>query len=184
MCGVLKILVITGHETANAEVNVWCAITHRRVIGPFFFVENTITSTSYLYMLEWYAVQQIQELNPGAIFQQDGAPPHWGLPVGQFLDMFPASWTRRGGPIAWPARSLDLTAMDFFLWVYTKDQVYHTRVTCLQDLNKPIAHSVEGTTPQMCGNVFRASEYWTLCKQQKKLRQKCSEMEKGGEKTF
>jgi hypothetical protein len=51
--------------------------------------------------------------------------------------------------------------MDFFLWGYTKDQVYRTRVICFQDLKKKnrIVLSVEGITPRMCVNAFWASEY-------------------------
>ncbi|KDR09694.1 hypothetical protein L798_15624 [Zootermopsis nevadensis] len=63
------------------------------------------------------------------------------------------------GPVAWPARSPDLTPTDFFLWGYTKDQVHRTGVTCFQDFKNRVVHSVEGITPQTCGNTFRASEY-------------------------
>jgi diaminopimelate epimerase len=30
----------------------------------------------------------------------------------------------------------------------------------LQDFKKRTVHSVEGITPEMCGNAFRAFEYW------------------------
>jgi hypothetical protein len=60
--------IIMGHDRAIAKLNVWYAIMYQRVTGPFFFVENTITSTSYLDMLEWYAIPQIHEPNPWATF--------------------------------------------------------------------------------------------------------------------
>ena len=46
----------------------------------------------------------------------NGAPPHWGLVVREFLDQtFPNRWIGRDGPIAWPPRSPDLTPLDFFM---------------------------------------------------------------------
>ena len=40
-----------------------------------------------------------------------------GRDVTTFLDeTFPGRWVGRGGPTAWPPRSLDLTPLDFFAW--------------------------------------------------------------------
>ena len=57
---------------------VWCRLTHETVIGPFFFVENTINGNVYLDMLQNYAIPQIPQ---GNVFQQDGTPPHFALHV-------------------------------------------------------------------------------------------------------
>ncbi|XP_055941725.1 sialin-like [Argiope bruennichi] len=47
-------------------------------------------------MLEMYAVPQMQQHQPDVIFQQDGAPPHWGMIVRDFLDKnFPDRWCGR-----------------------------------------------------------------------------------------
>ena len=44
-----------------------------------------------------------EEFQPWIIFQQDGAPPHWGSHVPRFLDAtFPNRWTGRDGPTPWP----------------------------------------------------------------------------------
>ncbi|PNF14410.1 hypothetical protein B7P43_G01717 [Cryptotermes secundus] len=62
------------------------------------------------------------------IFQQDGAPPHWGLHVRGFLnETFPDRWIERGGPIPWLPRSPDITPLDFFPWGYVTDIVYRTK---------------------------------------------------------
>ena len=37
---------------------------------------------------------------------------------------FANKWIDRGGPIAWPARSLDLNPLDFHLWGHLKSIVY------------------------------------------------------------
>jgi hypothetical protein len=58
---------------------VWCGLLHDHLIGPFFFAEATVTSSSYLDMLENFVYAQLQELQSAVLFQQDGAPPHLAL---------------------------------------------------------------------------------------------------------
>lgn len=44
----------------------------------------------------------------------------------EWLDTnYPNKWIGRGGPIPWPARSPDLTPMDFYLWGHMKSLVYN-----------------------------------------------------------
>lgn len=58
-------------------------------------------------------------------FQQDGCPAHSTHLITNFLNRhFPGKWIGRYGPVHWPARSPDLTPLDFFLWGYLKQQVY------------------------------------------------------------
>ena len=57
-----------------------------KIIGPFFFAEKSITAQIYLDLLTEYVSLQLEQYQPPVIFQQDGALPHWGLAVGQFLD--------------------------------------------------------------------------------------------------
>ena len=118
------------HETYELERDspkliVWCGIMHNKIIGPFFFAEKSITAQIYLNLLTEYVSPQLEQYQPLVIFQQDGAPPHWGLAVRQFLnDAFPDTWIRRDGPILWPPRFPDITPLDFFLRGYVKDIVY------------------------------------------------------------
>ena len=72
-------------ERDSPKVNVWCGIICNQVIGPFFFHETTITADVYLDLLTEYVAPQLIDSQPTIIFQQDGAPPHWGLHVCQFL---------------------------------------------------------------------------------------------------
>ena len=39
-----------------------------------------------------------------------------------------------GGPTAWPARSPDLTCLDFFMWGFMKSMVYETGIDSEEDL--------------------------------------------------
>ncbi|GFU90574.1 uncharacterized protein TNCV_4051561 [Trichonephila clavipes] len=47
-------------------------------------------------------------------FQHDGAPAHFRADVRSALDTaYPKRWIGRGGPVNWPARSPDLSCLDF-----------------------------------------------------------------------
>ena len=60
-------------------------------------------------------------------FQQDSAPPHYGVHVRRYLDeTFTNRWIDRSGTIEWPPRLPDLTPLDFF-WGYLKKRVYQNR---------------------------------------------------------
>ncbi|KAJ4446246.1 hypothetical protein ANN_12940 [Periplaneta americana] len=62
-------------------------------------------------------------------FQHDGAPSHFAHSVlEQMCTTFPERWIGRGGSVSWPARSPDLTALDF-LCGYVKSLVYETPET-------------------------------------------------------
>ena len=108
---------------------------HDEIIGPFFFAEKSITAQIYLDVLTKYVSPQLEQYQPQVIFQQDGASPHWGLEVCQFLnETFPDTWIVRDGPIPWPPRSPDITPFDFILWGYVKGIVYRTKVIDIHDL--------------------------------------------------
>jgi len=50
-------------------------------------------------MLELHIALQLEEFQQWIIFQQDGAPQHWGSHVRRFLDTtFPNRWIGRDGP--------------------------------------------------------------------------------------
>ncbi|CAK9813757.1 hypothetical protein ANTPLA_LOCUS7964 [Anthophora plagiata] len=52
----------------------------------------------------------------GMWFHHDGCPAHNALVARNVLDrIFPDRWIGRGARIYWPARSPDLTLLDFFL---------------------------------------------------------------------
>lgn len=107
------------------------------IIGPFF-IEGNLTAAIYENMLRDQIVPAIQAIAgynfEHTWFQQDGAAPHYGRNVRNYLNaVFPDRWIGRRGAIEWPARSPDLTALDYFLWGYLKEIVYKTKP---QDLNE------------------------------------------------
>jgi hypothetical protein len=57
--------------------------------------------------------------------RQHGSAPHFGRQVTAFMNQhFPDRWIGRGGSAAWPARSPNLSPLDFFLWGHMKSLVY------------------------------------------------------------
>ena len=120
-------------------IMVWCGLLNDEIIGPYFFEQGTVTGKSYLGMLKrlWPYLQssldedKIEEI----IFQQDGAPSHYFHEVTEWLNnTFEDRWMGRGGPIPWPARSPDLTPLDFWLWGYLKGIVYAQSPKTIPDL--------------------------------------------------
>jgi len=141
-----------GHTQFPEKINVWAGILGHEIVGPLFLEEN-LTGQLYLNLLENVIdpliVQSLEsqmdengglELNEENLhFQQDGAPPHYALPVREWLnERFPGKWIGRRGAIEWPARSPDLTPLDFFLWGHLKTQVYKTPPESIQDLKNRI----------------------------------------------
>lgn len=144
-------------ERDSPKINVWCGLSKDEVIGPFFFAEKNINGTVYLDMLENYCFPQLDEkenLNR-LYFQQDGAPSHYSAIVQDALNAkFPNRWIGRGGPIAWPPRSPDLTPCDFFFWGYVKNIVYSEKIRNLAHLRERIRYAVSTVTGEMLCNVW------------------------------
>lgn len=152
--------VVMEIERDSPKINVWCGLMRDRVIGPFFFHEKTITKEVYLDMLQIYAVPQISHLQPNILWQQDGAPPHWGKIVREFLNLeFPNRWIGRDGPIQWPPRSPDITPLDFFLWGFVKDTVYSTKVHNISDLKHRITAAISQVTESMLQRTWSEIDY-------------------------
>lgn len=114
----------------------WLMARCRMSSRSFFF--KKISGPEYLNMLQVSTVPAICQLygNKG-YFQQDEAPPHYHLDVGSYLDE-----TVTGQCIRWrvrvqyPVHSLDLTPLDFHLWRYLQDEVYHSKSDTLEELQE------------------------------------------------
>ena len=99
------------------SVNVWAGIHANQIIGPVF-IEGNLTGLKFLELLDgtvanYVAGLPVQEQRR-LWYQLDGAPAHSVVP-GSLNDMFGEQWIGRYGPFRWPARSPDLTPLDFFL---------------------------------------------------------------------
>jgi hypothetical protein len=152
-----------GNTQYPQKLNVWAGILGDCIIGPFF-IEGNLTAEVYLELLRENivpAIARVVEEGPQfePIFQQDGAPPHFGRAVRAYLDaQFPQRWIGRRGPKEWPPRSPDLTPLDFFLWGHLKSVVNEPPPENLAVLRTRILNECQKITPQQLRNVRRSFE--------------------------
>lgn len=112
------------------SVNMWAGILNNKLIGPIEIPhrlnsENYLTFLQNLIFLDFFEDVDLETIRTMWI-QHDGAPAHYGTQVREYLnEEYPERWIGRGSPtIAWPARSPDLTPLDFYVWGTLKSKVY------------------------------------------------------------
>lgn len=146
-------------------LNVWAGILNNEIIGPFIF-ENNLNGAGYLNILENYLSDYLENLPIERLrhlwFQQDGAPPHNLRAVREFLHReFPDQWIGNRGVVRWPARSPDLSPLDFYLWGTLKNKIYAEPIPIqnLEDLRVRILNAFatirERNNTRAIGNVHR-----------------------------
>lgn len=134
-----------GRETSHQyrfAVNVWAGIHRNSIIGPVF-IDGNLNAEKFLELLNGPVSEYMDELSVNAYrqmwYQLDEAPAHSVVPARERLsEMFGQQWIGRYGPTRWPARSPDLTPLDFFLWGHIKNEVYSTAVDTVEDLKDRI----------------------------------------------
>lgn len=147
-----------GVKSLNSpRVMVWCGIYHDTIVGPFFF-EGSVTGKAYLAMLRSFVQDWLDTIPLVPLmnmwFQQDGASSHFVVAVRKWLDeTFPGKWIGRGGPVAWPPRSPDITPMDFYFWGFIKSLVYIDRPQTLQELKQRIIAATRAVRPETLQHV-------------------------------
>lgn len=143
---------VSEESLHSPRTTVWAAIGYEGLIGPFFF-DGTVNSERYLDMLQtsFFPALENMGIAEQTVFMQDGAPPHWGTIVRDWLtENFPLRWMGRGSPnMPWPPRSPDLTPCDFFLWGYLKSKVYTTRSADIPELKQRIRDAFQEVTVEM-----------------------------------
>lgn len=128
------------------KVNVWCGIIHDKIVGPIFLEEN-LNGVRYASLLEEDLQDLLDELplqyRGGMWFQQDGCSSHTSHVARNVLNvMFPGRWIGKYGPVPWPARSPDLTVLDYYLWGRIKEIVYRDRPTTRNDMKQRIRAAI------------------------------------------
>jgi len=154
--------VIHVKELHPQRVTVWCGIMHDRVIGPYFF-ENaagfteTVNGERYRHMLHTFLRPALIHLHSRheLWFQQDGATCHTANDTMELLhEMFGNNIISRRATLAWPPRSPDLTAPDYFLWGYLKERVYTNKPETLEDLKENIRREIHAINPATLRSVM------------------------------
>lgn len=150
------------------KVNVWAGILGDHIIGPMFIPGN-LTGELYHEMLTDLIVPLITDIvennedefddDAAIVFQQDGCPAHYFRRVRDYLDeAFPGQWIGRRGSIEWPARSPDLSPLDFFLWGHLKSVVFRTKPNDIEELKRRITDACHQITPETLQSVRQQFE--------------------------
>lgn len=132
--------------------NMWCGIKDNIIIGPVFYRQN-LDSDLYLNIIETDLTLFIDNLPLNqyreTYFQQDGAPAHNTQRVSLALyQLFDDRWIGNNGPILWPARSPDLTPLDFFFWGYLKNKVFSVPPTTEDECKNNIRQAIRDLNAQ------------------------------------
>lgn len=147
--------------------NMWCGILGTRIIGPFIY-RNSLTSERYLDLLRHDLEDALDNLPLGAVhdcwLQQDGAPAHNSRDVRQYLsERFPRKVIGTYSETPWPARSPDLTPLDFFLWGYIKNEVYRECFENEEHLLRSVQAAFNKITPEMLSRVLDSTVRRAYC---------------------
>lgn len=143
------------------SVNVWCGIVGQHIIGPYF-INGTLNGIKYRQFLRCTLPELMEDLpldlRQIIWFQHDGCPAHNAMVVRNELNQqFPNRWIGRGSPVQrFPARSPDLTPMDFFLWGYVKNIVYQQVPTTVDDMKHRITAACATITSETLTAVSRS----------------------------
>lgn len=111
---------VTRHQQ-RFHLNIWAGIVGDHLIGPFVLPPR-LNGNNYLRFLRNTLPGLLEDvplnIRCQMIFQHDGAPAHFYRRVRNRLNrVYPRRWIGRGGPVAWPPRSPDLTSLDYFFGV-------------------------------------------------------------------
>lgn len=166
-----------GNFQHQWRLNVWAGIYNGHVIGPVILPAR-LNGDNYLTFLQREFEDAIDDIpviesdyfdqQRDMVFQHDGAPAHFARSVRAHLDSrFPGGWIGRAGPVPWPARSPDITPLDFFLWGFVKNQVYFTDCHTVEDMEQRVRSVFATITPTMVRNATQAiSRRARMCVQQ------------------
>lgn len=92
-------------------------------------------------------------------FQQDGATCHTSHATIDLLrQTFDDRLISRNGDVNWPARSCDLTPMDYFLWGAVKDKCYADKPETIENLKANIRDAIAEIRPHTLEKVL---ENWS-----------------------
>lgn len=126
--------------------NVWIGMWDNKILGPILY-EGTLTSNRYQELILRNVFEQLENEPLNILrqlwWQQDGAPPHNGREVINFLNtLFPNKWIGNTGPVLWPARSPDLNPLDYFLWGFLQNRLYRDIPDDINELQENLIREI------------------------------------------
>lgn len=124
-------------------VNVWAGIVGGRVLGPYLYDVN-LTGVRYNDFLGTTLMEYVEDIPLNEVqnmwWQQDGAPPHNSRVVSDTLNhLFGTKWIGTHSLVVrWPARSPDLSPLDYYLWGHLKNRIYQRVPASVEELRQNI----------------------------------------------
>ena len=139
-------------------INIWCEIFGTKIICPFIY-RNSLTSERSLNFLRQNLEDALDNLPLADVhdcwLQQDGAPAHNSTAVRQYLsERFPGKFIGTHSETPWPARSPDLTPLDFFLWGYMKNEVFQECFETEEQLLRSVREAFNKISAEMLVRVL------------------------------
>lgn len=136
---------------------IWLGVIDKNIIGPYIF-KGKVDTQKYLSMLRFKVLPELRRIGKNSreiIYMHDGAPPHVGQPVRNFLTNNFYGWIGRGigSILEWPPRSPDFNPLDFFVWGFMTDLVYYNKPSNIHELKMKIEEAVDNITPGMLTSV-------------------------------
>lgn len=121
--------------------NVFCIIMDDMV--EYHVYEENLNGNKYVEILRTVVANFIDNLPlniyNSLYYQMDGCGAHNTREVyEELVSLFQDRWFAYRGPWRWPARSPDLTPLDFYLWGKIKTIVYATPVTTKENLENRV----------------------------------------------
>lgn len=152
--------IVVQKPLHSQRVTVWAGVARWGIVGPYFFTE-TINKERYIEMINEFLLPFLRRLRRvrRTWFQQDGATCHTAKEtIAVLKKAFGNRILSRNTNFAWPPRSPDLTAPDFFLWGFLKSRVYNTRPRNLEELKTRISEEISQIDTPMLEKVFKNFE--------------------------
>lgn len=158
-------IVIPRRNQVRFGFSVFCGIMGNRLLGPIIF-DGTLTAQRYLEILQTTLEDLLDDLplaqNMQIWYQQDGAPAHNARDVITYLNgRFNNKVIATNTPVQWPARSADLTPLDFYLWGTLKNKVYGSNFNYnnVEELREAVTEAINGinrnTLRKVTGSVVK-----------------------------
>lgn len=149
---------IVQHQMHPVRCTVWCGVTSKRIIGPYFFENGegdavNVDGPQYRTMIENFLRQEVEN-RQAMWFQQDGATTHTARQTMALLrEIFDDRIISRFSNFNWSSRAPDLTAPDYFLWGYLKGRVYANKPRTIQQLKANIRDEIQLLGPDILTRV-------------------------------
>ena len=138
-------------EQGGKKVMCWAVMIEGRMLLHWFEDGTSVNGDTYLAMLKevlWPEVRGIATRH-GLHFMQDGATPHTTLEVREWLQSkFGERVISRLMPNQWPAKSPDLSPLDYWFWGVAMQEVRSHPPATLEELKEVVDGFAESLEPE------------------------------------